>query len=142
MSMKWGRVAVAVIVGEIVPLLALAAIVAVTMPPDTADETAYATRIGAWVGPIGGSLMAFLGALWVSRKLETGHLMHGVAVGLLLAAIDLVILAVSGAPVAALALISNLSKIVFGALGGVAAGRMARLRASPSPDRADEGRKL
>jgi len=128
MSIKWGRVVVAVIVGEIVPLLALVAIVALTIPPDTADETAYAARIGAWVGPIGGSLMAFLGALWVGRTLETGHRTHGVAVGFLLAVIDFIVLGITDTPVGVLVLGSNLAKIVFGFLGGVAATRIQRPR--------------
>jgi|GEM_PF-5323877 len=132
MALKWGRIIIATIVAEIVPLAALVAIVAITMPPDVENQTAYAAGIGNWVGPIGGSLMAFLGGLWVARKLERGHALNGFMVGFLLALIDAVSLVALDAPFAWLFVVSNGGKMIFGTVGGLTAKRLPRPAAGAS----------
>jgi hypothetical protein len=131
MTLKWGRILIATIVAEIVPLAALVAIVAVTIPPDVENQTAYAAGIGQWVGPIGGALMAFLGGLWVGRRLTRDHVVSGALVGVLLAVIDLVSLIALSAPFAWIFVISNGSKIICAALGGLVAARVFQTRAAP-----------
>lgn len=123
MTLKWGRILIATVVAEIVPLAVLVAIVAATIPPDVEDQTAYAAGIGQWVGPAVGSLMAFLGGFWVGRPLTRGQALNGAMVGILLAVIDLVSLVALAAPFAWIFVISNGAKIICATLGGLAAAR-------------------
>jgi hypothetical protein len=123
MTLKWGRIVIATIVAEIVPLTALVIIVAATIPSDVENQTAYAAGIGQWVGPIGGAFMAFLGGLWVARRLTRDHVLNGVMVGVLLTVIDVVSLIALSAPFAWIFVLSNGSKIICAALGGLAAAR-------------------
>jgi hypothetical protein len=92
-----GRVLIAAVIAEAVPIILLVVLVALFGPKDQAAAQAYAERLGQWVGPIAGTLMCFLVGRWVARAATTRPVLHGSAVGLLSALIDSAILIASGA---------------------------------------------
>ncbi|HEY7184221.1 MAG TPA: hypothetical protein VIC84_22490 [Blastocatellia bacterium] len=104
-------------------ILSLIALVATFGPSDPASAQAFAERLGRWVGPIGGALCSLLAAFYVARPLTSGNKTNGVAVGLFLALLDVVLLAASHAPFQWLFVGSNLGKILAGYLGGAASFR-------------------
>ena len=130
MRIRWGRVVVAAISAEVGAIVALVALVALFGPKEAAAAQAYAERLGAWVGPIGGAVMCFIGGLWVARSAGHRGVMHGVLVGFVASLIDSALLIGMGAAFQFLFVASNLGKIVAGGLGGW----VARGRASVSGD--------
>lgn len=124
MRWKWGRIAVAAVIAEVVPILLLVGLVAMIGPGEAAAAEQYAARLGRWVGPIGGGVAVFLGAVWVGRGLLAGQVGHGVAVGVATAAIDGALLAASGTGFAWLFVASQGGRVAAGALGGWVARRM------------------
>ncbi len=127
MRWKWGRIAVAAVTAEVLPILALFGLVALLGPGEPAAAEQYAARLGRWVGPIGGGVAVFLGAVWVGRGLPAGQVAHGVAVGAATAAIDGALLAASGTGFEWLFVASQGGRVAAGALGGWVARRMAGL---------------
>lgn len=123
MKVRWGRLAVGILAAELLLILSLVALVAILGPKEPGAAEEFAQKLGRWVGPIGGALVSLLGALWVSRPLERGHVRHGVLLGLGLALLDAGLLAASQAPFEWIFVGSNLGKIVAGYLGGALAGQ-------------------
>ena len=114
-----GRLAVAVIAAEAVPILVLVAVVALFGPSNQVDATAFAERAGQWVGPIAGSICTFAAAAWVTRARDgwSGATL-GLLVGVLVAAIDVALLIAAGAAFQWLFLASNGLRVVAGTIGG------------------------
>jgi hypothetical protein len=124
----WIRVVVAVILAEMLPILLLFAIVGVydvTRRPESLSPEEFAPRAGNWVGPIGGFLATLLFAWWAARRVPEQRFVHGTAVGLGTALVDLGlgILLVGGGAIQLLLFLSNGGRIVAGVLGGWLAGR-------------------
>ncbi len=140
---RWGRVTLAALLSEVIPVAVLVLIVYLSSlflaggkagPPDEARINAFAKQAGNWVGPLVGSLMTFLFSLWAGRKLEDRFVVHGTLIGALVAVIDLAILLVVAEKFEILFVISNVLKIAAGAAGGMVAERLVRqkLRARPA----------
>jgi hypothetical protein len=119
--MRWGRIVVAGLIGELIPIILLVAVVAVFGPRELGAAQAFAEKTGHWFGPLAGVLVSFLAALWVARRLEHGQVAHGIAVGVLIALIDDIILVAMKAPFEWVFVASNLGKIIAGAAGGFVA---------------------
>jgi hypothetical protein len=92
LSIRWGRVIIGGIIVEVAVILILIALVATFGPSEPASAQAFAERLGRWVGPIGGALCSFLAAFYVARPLTSGNKTNGVAVGVFLAVLDVVLL--------------------------------------------------
>jgi hypothetical protein len=118
MNLRWGRIAVAAICGELFPVILLVAAVALFGPSDLPSAEAFAQRLGRWVGPLGGALACFLGAAWAVRPLEGAGRLHGLAVGVSVACVDAIILLILQPPFEWLFVISDLGKILAGYMGG------------------------
>jgi hypothetical protein len=108
---------------EAAAVLVLVAVVAVLGPADPEGAQAFAQRLGDWVGPIAGFVLCFGGGWFVSRTLTSGHVPRGLLLGALVAAIDVAILVASGSPFRWLFVVSNLGRLIAGALGGLVASR-------------------
>ena len=111
------------IAAEVLAILILIAIVAIFGPRNQADAEAYAQKLGLWVGPLAGVVLSFVGALWVSRGLPGGHLLHGFLFGLIYAMIDAALIFASKAPFMWLFVISDVGKFLAGIIGGLVAAR-------------------
>ncbi len=127
MKIRWIRLIAGPIAAEMLAILILIAMVAIFGPRDQAQAQAYAEKLGAWVGPLAGVVLSFLGALWVSRGLASGHLLHGTLFGLLYAILDAALIVAMQAPFAWLFVASDAGKLLAGIAGGlVAASKNAR----------------
>ncbi len=121
-----GRVVLAAIVAEAVPIVLLILLVAVLGPREPAGAEKYAARLGQWVGPIGGAVMCFIAARWVARKAERLRVTHGALVGAGAALLDIALLVGSGAAFEWLFVVSNAGRVIAGAGGGLAADAWRR----------------
>jgi hypothetical protein len=122
------RVVVAVILAELLPILLLVAIVAVygvIRQTGSLSPEAFAPRAGMWVGPIGGFLATLLFAWWAARRAPEQKFMHGTAVGVGTALLDLGlgILLGGGGAIHPPLFVSNGGRILAGVLGGWLATR-------------------
>ena len=125
MQLRFGRIAIAVVLAEILGVGALALIVFLTAPPGTQQEIQhYAEGLGQYVGPISGFVLCILGGWWVARAAVPGsRFVNGLAMGIAAALLDLAIgLAISPA-FSMLLIYSNAGRIVGGAIGGWIAAR-------------------
>src|SRR5271166_3208285 len=89
---NWIRVVVAVILAELIPILLLVAIVAVygvIRQAESLSPNEFAPLAGTWVGPIGGFLATLLFAWWAARRAPKQRVVHGTAVGVGTALLDL-----------------------------------------------------
>jgi hypothetical protein len=126
MPLRLGRVLVAAVIAEAIPIILLVVLVALFGPRERAAAQAYAERLGQWVGPIGGTLMCFLTARWTVRALRARQVLYGSAVGLLAAFIDVAILIASGATFQWLFVASNFGRLLAGTLGAFTASRRSQ----------------
>jgi fructose-specific phosphotransferase system IIC component len=123
-SIRWVRLAVAVIVAEIVPMAVLVVAVALLSRGSLEADQVLADELGAWIGPIGGFLMTFLMAWWAGRVTPGSAIRQGFIIGAILVLIDVSILLAMGVnPLQWLFLVSNGVKIAAGTLGGLVASR-------------------
>ena len=123
MPLRLGRVLVAAVIAEVVPILLLVVLVALLGPKEQAAAQAYAERLGQWVGPIAGTLMCFLAAWWATRALKARQILYGSVVGLSAALIDIAILIASGTAFRWLFVVSNFGRLLAGTLGSLMASR-------------------
>jgi hypothetical protein len=117
------RVAVAVILAEMLPILLLVAIVvvySVIRQPESMSPEKFAPRAGMWVGPIGGFLATLFFAWWAARPASEQWVRYGTTVGVGTAILDLglgILLGGVGA-IQPIFFLSNGGRILAGALGG------------------------
>ena len=123
MQIRVGRILLTAIVVEVLAVLALVLLVVILGPSDQAAAEAYAKRLGFWVGPIAGFVFCLAGGWWVAKGLVVSHVRHGLALGAMVAAIDIAILVISGAEFHLVFAVSNGGRVVAGAIGGWFAGR-------------------
>ena len=113
------------ILAEVAAILILILIVAIFGPRDHAQAQAYAEKLGQWVRPLAGVVLSFLGALWVSRGLTSGHLLHGFLFGLIYALVDVALLVTMQAPFMWLFVASDGGRLLAGIAGGWVAKQKA-----------------
>ena len=118
MRFRFGRVLIAAVIAEALPIILLIVLVALLGPGEQTAARAYAERLGQWVGPVAGSLFCFLAAWWVTRALNARQVLHGSIVGLLSALIDVALLIASGAVFHWVFAASNFGRLLAGMLGG------------------------
>lgn len=126
MKIRWIRILIAALVVEALAIGLFVAAIAIFGPIDAAQAKAFAANMGRWLGPIAGAALTFLAALWVCSKLPARHVLHGVLLGVLVAALDVLLLIAADEPFQWLFVASNMSKIAAGALGGVVSSRRPR----------------
>ena len=131
MKIRWIRLIAGAIAAEILAILVLVALVAIFGPKNQAEAEAYAQRLGQWVGPLAGVVLSFLGALWVSRGLTSGHLLHGFLFGLVYALVDVALLVAMQAPFMWLFVASDAGKVLAGVAGGFVAAKARAGTSSP-----------
>lgn len=112
------------IAAEVTAILILVCLVAIFGPNDYGQAQVYAEKLGAWVGPLAGVALSFVGALWVSRGLTSGHLLHGTLFGAIYALIDVALIVAAQAPFAWLFVASDAGKLLAGIAGGLVAARV------------------
>jgi hypothetical protein len=123
MKIRWIRLIAGAIAAEILAILVLVVLVAIFGPKNQAEAEAYAQRLGQWVGPLAGVVLSFLGAIWVSRGLTSGRLLHGFLFGLIYALVDVALLVAMQAPFMWLFVASDGGKLLAGIAGGLVAAR-------------------
>jgi hypothetical protein len=123
MKIRWIRLIAGSIAAEVLAILVLIIMVAIFGPKDQAQAQVYAEKLGVWVGPLAGVVLGFLGALWVSRGLTGGHLLHGFLFGLIYALVDVALLVAAQAPFMWLFVASDGGKFLAGIAGGFIAAR-------------------
>jgi hypothetical protein len=123
MQIRVGRILVAAVAVEVLAVLVLVVLVALARPSEPAAAEAYAVRLGYWVGPIAGFVLCVIGGWWVARGLATAHVINGLALGVVAAAIDVAILLASGTEFQPVFAVSNIGRIIAGVLGGLLAAR-------------------
>jgi len=138
---NWVRVVVAVIAAEALPILALVLVVFVyglvrradSMPPEK-----FAPVAGMWVGPIGGFAAVLLLAYWAAKRSAHVPILHGVAVGIGAAVLDLGLGIMMGGsePVHPVLFWSNGGRVLAGVFGGWIASRAG---AAQEGDRSKDG---
>jgi hypothetical protein len=97
---RWRRVALAVVLGEVLPIVLLVLMVAahdIVQGPGAQSQKAFALAAGQWVGPAGGALTTFALGYWAGRPVPRLAIVQGLLIGLSVAFLDLAILAVLGA---------------------------------------------
>lgn len=125
MKIRWIRLVAGAILAEVAAILILILIVAIFGPRDHAQAQAYAEKLGQWVRPLAGVVLSFLGALWVSRGLTSGHLLHGFLFGLIYALVDVALLVTMQAPFMWLFVASDGGRLLAGIAGGWVAKQKA-----------------
>lgn len=123
---RWARAALAILFAEIAPILVLVAVVAAFGPHQAEADQAFAARMGAFIGPLGGGLFTLLAAYWATRVLPSGHIATGAAIGAAVAAIDALILFANAVDFMWLFALSWAGRLIAGAAGGAFAAGRAR----------------
>ncbi len=108
---------------EALTVALLVVLVALFGPSEPDAASAFAQRLGNWVGPLGGFTICLGGGWLVARPLTSGHVARGALLGAMVAAIDLTILVASGSAFQFLFVLSNVGRVVAGSLGGLAASK-------------------
>ena len=125
--MSMSRMLLLAVVIEATAVLVLVVFVASFGPADPVAAQAYAERLGTWVGPIAGFVLCLGGGWLVARSLREGQVARGALLGTMVAAIDVAILVAGGAAFQAIFVVSNLGRVVAGALGGMLVGRSPKI---------------
>lgn len=114
--------AVALII-ELVAILLLVGVVAVTGPSDPETAAALADRVGYWLGPAAGFVLCVVGGWYVAKDLESDWIRSGLILGAAAAGVDVLILVASGAAFQWVLVVSNVGRLIAGSLGGWLARR-------------------
>jgi hypothetical protein len=128
-SLRVGRLLVAIPITE---LLAVASMLVPSLMQFALLQATVTARMfemqatALWSAPVAGFLCCLLGGWWVARGAGGAHERNGVALGSAVAVIDLVLLAISGAPFGVLMASSVVSRIAGGYCGGLVARQLRR----------------
>jgi hypothetical protein len=126
MSLRFRRLFIATPITE---LLAVAGLLAPALVPFATMKATVTARmfemqdVALWSGPAAGFVFCLLGGWWVARGAGAAHERNGIALGIAVAAIDLMLLVASGAPFGPLMLSSVAGRV----LGGYCGGALARV---------------
>jgi uncharacterized membrane protein len=134
MSLRFRRLSIAAPVAEVVAVAMLTALLPALLASGGGTlvyQIMAAQRLALWVGPLGGFLVCALAGWWVARLARDDAERNGLALGVIVAVLDLALLTVGGAPFGALMVLSAIGRIAGGYAGGWWAGR--RLSAMTVP---------
>lgn len=123
MHLRFGRILILAVAAEALAILSLVALVATLGPTDPEAAQQYAARLGRWVGPIAGFVFCVLGGWLAARGAAARLVLHGLTLGAMVAAIDVLLLLASGSAFEWLFVASNAGRLVAGSIGGFLAGR-------------------
>ena len=129
MSLRVRRLAIAAPIAELIPVAMLTALLPMLLASGGGTfvyQILETQRLALWVAPIGGFVACALGGWWVSRGTLRDAERNGLTLGSAVAAFDLTLLIVSGAPFGALMVLSVIGRITGGYVGGWWAGRGIR----------------
>lgn len=118
MNLHYVKIILAGLATEVLAIATLVLIVALLGPGERAADQAFAESIGYWVGPIAGFVFCLAAGFWVAKSAGTLRIQHGLLVGVVAAAIDVVLLMASSPPFSMVFVVSNIGRIVAGTLGG------------------------
>ena len=118
MKLRFGSIAIAAILAEILGVLSLVLLVVMFGPRNETQIQEFAERLGFYVGPITGFLLCLVGGYWVARRAKASYLAHGIATGVAAAVLDVIIAALSGASFHWIFIVSNAGRMIAGLLGG------------------------
>jgi len=129
MSLRFRRLLVATPLAELLAVVGL--LVPALVPFATMKATITARMfemqdVALWSGPAAGFVFCLLGGWWVARGASAAHARNGIALGIAVATVDLVLLVASGAPFGTLMVSSVASRILGGYCGGAMARTFAR----------------
>jgi hypothetical protein len=123
MKISIGKIILTAVMVEVLTILALVLVVGVFGPSDPGAAEAYAERLGTFLGPTAGFLLTLAGGWWIAKRAEDSRVLNGLLVGAAVAAIDILILVLSGAGFQLLFVVSNVGRVIAGAIGGLIARR-------------------
>lgn len=129
MTLRAGRLIVATPIAElfaVIGMLACGAILFVNLNATITGRIVGMQQLALWTAPTAGFVFCVLGGWWVARGAGTGHERNGLTLGVAVAAIDVALLVVTGAPLGVLMVSSVAARIAGGYCGGVLARRRAR----------------
>ena len=142
MSIRAGRIVIAAVATEVIAILGLIAVVASFGPNEMAAAQQFAERVGFWFGPLSAFVLCIAAAFWVTKGLAAGHVYQGALVGVAAALVDTILLVLSAAPFQPMFVLSNLGRVLAGAIGGLLASRTRRREhcssEAPMPNSASE----
>jgi hypothetical protein len=123
-GIRIGRVALATIASEATPILLLVLVVLVheTTGVDAQTRQAFAERVGMWLGPLAGAISTF-GFGFLAARGTDRPLLHGALIGVLVAALDAVLIFAPGGKFIPLFAVSWAGKILAGVTAGLIAAR-------------------
>jgi hypothetical protein len=122
-NLRWGRIAFAVVIAEILGVAILALLVSLFGPSGFEAAKPFANRLGAWVGPISGFSFCLLGGFWVAAGASSRRVANGVGVGVVAAILDIAIALALASGISTLLVLSNTGRIAGGTIGGWLAAR-------------------
>jgi hypothetical protein len=118
MKLRFGSIAIAAILAEILGIFSVVLLVVMFRPADETQIRAFAELLGLVIGPPSGVLFCLVGGYWVARRARTSYRAHGLATGATAAILYIFIGMVSGAPFSWI-VTSSVARIVGGAVGGL-----------------------
>ena len=125
MSLRIRRLAVAAPLTELVAVAMLTALLPALLASGGGTlvyQIMHVQRLALWVGPIGAFLVCALAGWWVARLAREAE-RNGLALGVIVAMLDLALMIVSGAPFGALMVLATIARVAGGYAGGWWAGR-------------------
>ena len=129
MSLQFRRLLIAVPLCELLAVLGMVAPAMLSFLTFDATVTARITEmqwVALWAAAAAGFVSCLLGGWWVARGIAAGQERNGLALGIAVALIELVLLIASGAPVGALYVSAIAARIAGGYCGGLVAKRRAQ----------------
>jgi hypothetical protein len=129
MKLRWGRIVIGGFLTEAVIIAGFFALLFATRLAGAPEVALPETPVDFANAIISSFGVTFLFALWVCRRVESHHVLHGVLVGVV--AILIFVLLTQAEPEPPLYILAHGLKIVGGATGGYVAKRK---RIAPSPD--------
>jgi hypothetical protein len=129
MTLRIGRLAAAAPVAE---LLAVAGIIApgvavfFSLDATVTGRMVEMQRLASWTAPTAGFVFCLLGGWWVARRAGDAAERNGIALGIVVALIDLALLIASGAPFGVLYVSSFVARVAGGYFGGALAHKRSR----------------
>lgn len=128
MGLRWRRILVGGLFVLLLPV-ALIALVVIAGPDEREAAARFAETLSRWPDLLFGIAAAFFVGWFVARPAPDRRVLHGALVGLVAAALDVLILIVAAAPFEWIHVVSIVGVIAAGAAGGAFAAR-GRLSAS------------
>lgn len=126
-GIRWGRVIIAGVLAEVCVVAIMVAVLTVhnlmSRGETAAAQGEFAMRVGSFVGPVGGALLAFLFALWACRRLKSDFILNGLLVGIVAAIVHTALFLGSSVGYQLIYAVADALKIVAGAAGGYLAQR-------------------